>query len=126
MSTVNERADWDTYFLSIAEKVASRATCPRASVGAVIVKDKRILTTGYNGALAGEPHCTEEVGCIVEHGHCARAVHAEINAVAQAARFGIAIEGATAYVWDSLERGSACPECLKALRAAGVVRIVAN
>ena len=120
-----KRADWDTYFLGIARAVAERATCPRAEVGAVIVRDKRILTTGYNGALAGEPHCTESM-CIIEHDHCVRVVHAEINAVAQAARFGIAIEGATAYVWDSLERGSACPECLKALRAAGVVRIVAN
>ena len=61
------RPDWDTYFLSLAKAVATRSTCPRASVGAVIVKDKRVLATGYNGAPLGEPHCTE-VGCLMENG----------------------------------------------------------
>ncbi len=86
-----KRPNWDQYFLSIAEKVASRSTCPRASVGAVIVRDNRILSTGYNGSLPSEPHCTE-VGCLMINSHCERTIHAETNAVVQAARFGISLD----------------------------------
>ena len=118
------RPDWDTYFLNIAKEVATRSTCPRASVGAVIVKDNHILTTGYNGAAPGEPHCTD-IGCPVEDGHCQRAIHAETNAIAQAARYGISVVGATLYYWDSLCRqAEACIKCSQVMKAAGVVRVV--
>ena len=117
------RPDWNTYFLNIAKEIASRATCPRASVGAVIVKNNRIITTGYNGAAAGEAHCSE-VGCDVVDNHCQRAVHAEVNAVAEAARFGLAIEGATLYYWDSLGRPESCNNCLQIMKAAGISKLI--
>lgn len=120
------RLSWDGYFLNIAKEVAKRSTCPRASVGAVIVKDNRILSTGYNGAPSGKPHCTE-VGCLIEDGHCQRAVHAETNAVAQAARFGMPINGATLYYWDSLGRpADSCIKCSQVMEAAGIIRIVGS
>ncbi len=123
------RLGWDDYFLGIAEEVAKRSTCPRASVGAVIVKDNRILSTGYNGSLPGESHCTE-VGCLMENSHCERTVHAETNAVAQAAKFGSSIDGATAYCW-SIRHSTGkpvecCIKCVQVMKAAGIVRIVEN
>lgn len=108
------RAPWSEYFAAIARVVATRATCPRRSVGCVIVRGNRILTTGFNGSLAGEPHCTD-VGCDMQHGHCVRTVHAEANAVAQAARNGIALDDATAYV--TLEP---CRRCAALLASAGI------
>ncbi len=117
-----ERPNWDQYFLSIAKKVASRATCPRASVGAVIVKDKRILTTGYNGAPTGERHCTK-IGCLMENGHCERTIHAETNAVVQAARFGISLDGATMYLWSNIDI-PVCVKCLQVIRAAGITKVI--
>lgn len=88
----NERVGWDAYFDGIALSVSQRASCPRARVGAVIVSlENRILATGYNGAPPNEPHCLDD-GCIMEDGHCQRALHAEVNAVAHAARAGVAIE----------------------------------
>lgn len=116
------RPSWDSYFINIAEEVAQRSTCPRAQVGAVIVKDNRILATGYNGAAPGEPHCTDK-GCIVENEHCQRAIHAETNAVAQAAKFGVAVDGATMYYWDSLDRVEPCHNCIQAMQAAGIVSV---
>lgn len=113
------RPNWHSYFMAIAQTVAQRATCPRASVGAVIVKDNRILATGYNGALADEPHCTE-VGCSIEGEHCQRAVHAEVNAVAHAARYGVALDGAIIFVWDSMSRQAVCPHCRQVTQAAGI------
>ena len=97
------RPDWDLYFIRIAKEVASRSTCPRAAVGAVIVKDNHIISTGYNGAVAGKPHCEDE-GCNVMDGHCQRAVHAEINAIIQATHNGLSLDGATLYYWDSKGR----------------------
>ena len=118
------RPGWDEYFLEIAEVVSKRSSCPRASVGAVIVKNNRIISTGYNGAAAGEPHCTE-AGCLMESGHCQRAIHAETNAVAEAARFGLAIDGATLYFWDSLGRpAESCIKCSQIMKAAGIARVV--
>lgn len=76
------RKDWDEYFLTIAGVVADRATCPRKSVGCVIVSDRRICSTGYNGARSGVEHC-EDVGCSVVANHCTRAIHAERNAIEQ-------------------------------------------
>jgi len=126
------RPDWDLYFIRIAKEVASRSTCPRAAVGAVIVKDNRILATGYNGAPAGEPHCTE-VGCDMVDGHCQRAVHAETNAIAQAAKYGISVDGATLYCWDTAGRnyslsmdGWDCHYCGQLMKVAGISRVCAR
>ncbi len=94
------RPSWDEYFMQVAFVVATRATCPRRSVGAVIVLDKRILATGYNGAPRGLAHCTE-VGCHLVAGHCIRALHAEQNAILQAAMNGVSTRGATVYVYLS-------------------------
>lgn len=120
------RPSWDEYFMSIAEQVAGRSTCIRRACGAVLVKDKRILATGYNGAPAGLAHC-DEVGCLREqrgiasgsHHELCRAIHAEQNAVVQAARHGIAIGGATVYCTHQ-----PCVMCAKILLNAGVVDIV--
>lgn len=108
------RAPWPEYWHAIARVVATRATCPRRSVGCVLVRDNRVLSTGYNGSPSGEPHCTD-VGCDMQHGHCVRTVHAEANAIAQAARHGVSVEGATAFV--TLEP---CGRCAALLRSAGV------
>jgi len=112
------RASWDHYFMNIAGVVASRATCPRKSVGAVIVRDKAILSTGYNGSLRGMPHCSD-VGCILENGHCVATVHAEQNAILHAARHGVNIDGATCYV-----TASPCWNCFKSIANSGLVRVV--
>ena len=87
------RVSWDEYFMNIAREVSTRSTCDRKFVGAVIVRDKSILATGYNGSIRGLPHCDEE-GHLMEDGHCVRTVHAEANAIVQAARNGVRIEGA--------------------------------
>jgi dCMP deaminase len=87
------RASWDEYFMNIARVVASRSTCERKFVGAVIVRDKTILSTGYNGSIRGMPHCTD-VGHMMEDGHCVATIHAESNAIIQAAKNGAAIDGA--------------------------------
>jgi len=117
------RVSWDDYFINIAAEVAQRATCPRAQVGAVIVKDHRIISTGYNGAAPGEPHCTE-IGCLIENNHCQRAIHAEVNAVAEAAKFGLAIDGAELYYWDSLCRPESCHNCIQVMKAAGIKAVI--
>lgn len=118
------RDSWDKYFLNVAKLVASRSTCPRASVGAVITSNNRVVATGYNGAAAGEAHC-DDIGCLVVDGHCQRAIHAETNAVAQAAKFGISVNGATLYYWDSLGRPSAsCVKCTQLMKAAGIAKII--
>src|SRR6185312_9890322 len=98
--TMRHRASWDEYFMQIARDVATRATCDRKHVGAVIVRDKCILATGYNGSIRGLPHCDED-GHLMEDGHCVRTIHAEANAIIQAARNGVRIEGATVYVTAS-------------------------
>lgn len=115
---MEKRPEWTTYFLEIAKLIGTRSTCPRARVGAVLVKGNRIISTGYNGSLPGTPHCTE-VGCQMEDGHCQRAIHAEVNAVAQAAKYGIATEGASIYIFDTLQR-DICRECRKVILAAGI------
>lgn len=112
------RGSWHTYFMNIAEEVSTRATCDRLKVGAVLVKDHRILCTGYNGSLPGTPHC-DEVGHLVKDGHCVRTIHAEQNAVLQAARFGIRLDGATCYCTFK-----PCLSCLKTLLGAGVSKII--
>jgi dCMP deaminase len=120
------RPSWDEYFMAIAEQVAGRSTCLRRATGAVLVKDKRILATGYNGVPQGLAHC-EVVGCIREqrkipsgsHHELCRGIHAEQNAVIQAAKHGIAMDGATAYCTHQ-----PCVLCAKILLNAGVVDIV--
>jgi dCMP deaminase len=99
MTVSTERPSWHRYFMLLAEAAATRSTCPRLAVGCVIVDaEKVVLSTGYNGALAGNRHCTE-VGCDLDpQDHCQRARHAEANAVALAARRGTALVGAVAYV----------------------------
>ena len=113
-----KRASWDEYFMNIAKEVATRATCDRKHVGAVIVRDRSILATGYNGSIAGLPHCDEE-GHLMEDGHCVRTIHAETNAVIQAARNGVRIDGAGIYV-----TASPCFGCFKVIANAGIKRIV--
>jgi dCMP deaminase len=120
------RPSWDEYFMTIAEQVAGRSTCLRRQTGAVLVKDKQILSTGYNGVPSGLRHC-EEVGCIREeravpsgsHHELCRGIHAEQNAVIQAAKHGTAIEGATVYCTHQ-----PCSLCAKILLNAGIVDIV--
>lgn len=112
------RPTWDEYFIEITRAVAKRSTCPRAQVGAIIVKAKRILTTGYNGAPRGLPHCLA-VGCEIVDGHCVRTLHAEQNAIIQAALHGVPVEGGTIY-----STHQPCHVCAKMIINAGLVRVV--
>jgi dCMP deaminase len=120
------RPSWDNYFMKITHEVARRSTCLRRKVGAILVKDKHILTTGYNGAPSGLPHC-EEVGCLRqqlntpsgERAELCRALHAEQNAIIQAAVHGVQVPGATLYCTTQ-----PCVLCAKMLINAGVVRVV--
>lgn len=125
---MTERPSWDEYFMSIARLVAGRATCLRRKVGAVIVKDRRILATGYNGAPAGLPHCSE-TGCVRErmnipsgerHELC-RGIHAEQNGIIQSANYGTGIAGATIYTTHH-----PCSVCAKMIINAGIVRVVSD
>lgn len=120
------RPSWDEYFMEIVELIKTRSTCLRRQVGAVIVKDKRILATGYNGAPVGCKHC-DEIGCLREklnipsgqrHELC-RAIHAEQNAIVQAAYSGTSVNGATLYVTHQ-----PCVLCAKLAINAGISRIV--
>ena len=108
------RVSSDRYFMNLAVQAATRSTCPRKSVGAVIVRDKTILSTGYNGSIRGAPHCTD-VGCLMENNHCIRTVHAEANALIQAARHGVRLEGSEIYV-----TASPCFNCFKLIANAGI------
>jgi len=112
------RPDWDSYFLKIAYSVSERSTCDRAFVGCVMVRDKRILTTGFNGSPSGQPHC-DEVGHLLVDGHCIRTIHAETNAIIQAALHGISTKNSTCYVTHF-----PCINCTKVLINAGISRLV--
>ncbi|HLD21346.1 MAG TPA: cytidine/deoxycytidylate deaminase family protein [Patescibacteria group bacterium] len=113
------RPSWDDYFMAIARIVATRASCDRLDAGAVLVKNKRIVSTGYNGAPQGLPHC-DDAGHLLEDGHCVRTIHGEHNAILQAAVIGGAsTEGTTLYTLYS-----PCIHCAKYVVAAGVTRIV--
>lgn len=114
----NKRPSWDEYFLKLAMLASERATCPRMHCGCVLVKDRFVLATGYNGSLPGQPHC-EAVGCLIVDNHCVRTNHAEMNALIQAARHGVNTSGATAYITNM-----SCTTCAKALIAAGIKRVV--
>ncbi len=113
----DQRVSWHEYFMNIAEQVATRSTCGRKHVGAVIVRDRTILSTGYNGSLRGAPHC-DEAGHDMENDHCVRTVHAEANAIAQAAKHGVRIDQAEIYV-----TASPCLTCFKLVANAGITKI---
>jgi dCMP deaminase len=98
--------------------VSERATCPRMHCGCVLVKEKQILSTGYNGSIPGDEHC-EDVGCMVVDNHCVRTIHAEMNAILQCSSHGISTQGATAYITNM-----PCTNCAKALITAGIKEIV--
>jgi dCMP deaminase len=112
------RKSWARYFMGIVEAVSERGTCPRKTVGCVITRDSQILATGYNGSLPGVPHCEDE-GCTMVDGHCVATIHAEANAVAQAAKNAIRLDGATAYVTCT-----PCLTCSKLLVSAGIGMII--
>ncbi len=123
----HRRPTWDQYFMRIAHEVAKRSTCLRRHVGAVVVLDKRILATGYNGAPSGLPHCSE-TGCrrqemgvpSGQRAELCRGLHAEMNALLQGSRYGVRTEGATIY-----STHVPCSLCTKMIINAGIVRIVA-
>ncbi len=112
------RPSWDSFFMDIATATATRATCDRKHVGCVLVRDKRMIAAGYNGSIAGLDHC-DDVGHDMHETHCVRTVHAEANAIADAARRGAALEGVTAYV-----TALPCWSCFKLLAQAGVLTVV--
>ncbi len=123
------RPSWDEYFIGLTEEVAKRATCDRGRAGCVAVKDKRIIATGYVGSPPGLPHC-DEIGHLLkkvvdEDGtirqHCVRTTHAEQNAICQAARYGISLEGATMYC-----KMEPCRVCAMLMISAGIRRVVAR
>ena len=114
---MKQRIDWDQYFMIQAALLASRSTCERLSVGAVLVRDKRIIAGGYNGSVAGDDHCIDK-GCYLRDGHCVRTIHAEMNAILQCAKFGISMDGASLYVTDF-----PCLQCTKSLLQAGIREI---
>ncbi len=111
------RSNWEEYFMNIAKVVATRSTCDRKHVGALIVRDKTILSTGYNGSIRGMPHC-DETGHMMENDHCVATIHAEANAVLQAAKNGVMINGGEVYI-----TASPCWICFKMLANTGIKKI---
>jgi len=126
---MQKRPSWDEYFLHLVDEVAQRATCDRGRSGCLIVREKRILATGYGGSPPGQPHCDEEGHLfrqvIDENGdtrqHCVRTIHAEQNAICQAARYGIALQDTTLYC--TMER---CRTCAMLIVSVGIKRVVAR
>ena len=113
----HQRIGWHEYFMNIARQAATRATCDRKHVGAVIVRDRTILSTGYNGSVRGMPHC-DDVGHTMENDHCVATLHAEANAILQSAKNGVNIDGAEIYT-----TASPCWSCFKMIANAGIRRI---
>ena len=112
------RVSWNEYFMNLAKMVASRGTCDRAYVGCVLVNgDNRIVSTGYNGSVSGNPHC-DEVGHTMRDGHCIATIHAEMNALLYCAKEGIKVSGCKCYVTHF-----PCLNCTKALIQAGISEI---
>ncbi|MYL19839.1 ComE operon protein 2 [Halobacillus litoralis] len=109
-----ERITWNQYFMAQSYLLKSRSTCQRLAVGAVIVRDKRMIAGGYNGSVSGGVHCIDE-GCYVVGGHCVRTIHAEMNALLQCSKIGVAADGAEVYVTHF-----PCVHCTKALIQAGI------
>ena len=129
MTDKHQRPSWDEYFMELMDTVAKRATCDRGRSGCVIVRDKQVLTTGYVGSPPGLPHCddvghlmkkvVDEDGTIREH--CVRTVHAEQNAICQAAKHGVSVDGATLYC-----RMEPCRVCAMLIISVGIKRVVAQ
>ena len=117
MPDKKNRVSWAEYFMNIAQEVSTRSTCNRKAVGAVIVRGKTILSTGYNGSIKGADHC-DDAGHEMENDHCVRTIHAEGNAIVQAARHGIRIENSEIYV-----TASPCYDCFKMIANAGINKI---
>lgn len=114
---MSKRVDWSNYFMNIAKEVSTRSTCDRKHVGAVIVRDKTILSTGYNGSIKGLQHC-DEIGHEMVDGHCLRTTHAEANAIVQAAKNGVSINNAEIYA-----TASPCYNCFKLIANSGIKTI---
>ena len=114
---MSERVSWEEYFMNIAREVATRSTCDRKHVGAVIVRGKTILATGYNGSIRGLAHC-DEAGHEMVNTHCVRTIHAEANAIVQSARHGVRLEDSEIYV-----TASPCYDCFKLIANAGINKI---
>ena len=114
---MSERVSWAEYFMNIAREVATRSTCDRKHVGAVIVRGKTILATGYNGSIRGLAHC-DDAGHEMENTHCVRTIHAEANAIVQSARHGVRLEDSEIYV-----TASPCYDCFKLIANAGINKI---
>jgi dCMP deaminase len=127
--TKKDRPSWDEYFIKLVDEVAQRATCDRGKSGCIIVKDKRILCSGYVGSPSGFEHC-DEVGHLLktvvddigtERQHCMRTIHAEQNAICQAAKYGLSLEGTTLYC--TMEP---CRVCAMLIISVGIIRVVAK
>ena len=116
-TVTKKRAGWDEYFMNIAREVATRSTCDRKFVGAVVVRDKTILSTGYNGSIRKLEHCSE-IGHMMENEHCVATIHAEANAIIQAAKNGVRIDEGTLYT-----TASPCWNCFKLIANSGIRRI---
>ena len=114
---VEERIPWNQYFMTQAVLLSTRSTCKRLSVGAILVRDKRIIAGGYNGSVSGDVHCIDD-DCYLVDGHCVRTIHAEMNAILQCAKFGVATDGSEIYVTDF-----PCLQCTKMLLQAGIQKI---
>jgi len=114
---MNKRVSWDEYFMNTAKQVASRSTCDRKHVGAVIVRDRTILSTGYNGSIRGLPHCDED-GHMMENDHCIATIHAEANAILQGAKNGVTIEKSEIFI-----TASPCWICFKMVANVGIKKI---
>ncbi len=112
-----QRVDWHDYFMNIARQVSTRSTCDRKHVGAVVVRERTILSTGYNGSIRAMPHC-DDVGHDLENDHCVATVHAEANAIIQAAKNGVQVDGAEIYT-----TASPCWNCFKLIANSGIREI---
>ena len=112
-----ERVSWEMYFMNIAKEVGTRSTCSRKHIGAVIVRGKTILATGYNGSIRGLAHC-DEAGHEMDNTHCVRTIHAEANAIVQSARHGVRIGDSDIYI-----TASPCYDCFKMIANVGIRKI---
>lgn len=114
---MSKRIPWDQYFMSQSLLLSTRSTCERLAVGATVVRDRRVISGGYNGSVSGDEHCID-VGCKVVDGHCVRTVHAEANALLQCAKFGASTEDADIYVSHF-----PCLQCTKSIIQAGISNV---
>lgn len=113
-----QRPSWDEYFMKLAEVAAEMGTCDRLKVGCIIVKNRRVIATGFNGSVSGQPHCDDVGHLYSDEGRCIRTVHSEQNAILQCAKNGIATDGAVAYVTHE-----PCEYCTKTLIQAGINKV---